>query len=78
MADPDWADPCAFAAWLRPLVAKLAVGQGVVRVRSGANRETQYGPADLKAAQTLLAQKEAECAAKNGACTGRRRAITFG
>ena len=77
-APSDWTDPCIVAAWLRPKVMALALGTGVVRVRSGANRETQFGPGDAKAAQALLASYEAQCAVKTGDTANRRRAIRFG
>lgn len=77
MADPDWTDPCARAAYLRPLYYKLLAEGGVVRVRAG-SRETQYQPADADKLAALLAAAESECAAKQGLTTGRRRAIRFG
>jgi hypothetical protein len=80
MADEpsDWDDPCIVYAWLRPKVMALRLGGAVVSVRTGANRQTDFSPADIKAAEAMLASYAAQCAAKNGDSKNRRHAIRFG
>jgi len=74
VADPDWTDPCAVLAWLRPQVYKVAVGLQVVTLRHGDTTTTfsQANKADLTA---LLRQLESECAAAQGLTTRRRAFI---
>lgn len=74
MADPDWNDPCAVAAWLKPQLHKVAAGGGVVTVRHG-DQQTTFAPADYQALLSLYRGVVAECARKTGATTGRRRAF---
>ncbi len=73
MADPDWTDPCAVAAWLKPQLYKVAAGQGTVQVRHGDNF-VEYGAANLQTLQSLYLQASSDCAKKTGA-PGRRRAF---
>jgi gpW len=78
--DPDWSDPCAVLAWLRPRYYALAAGGQTVLVRYG-EREVRYAPGnpgDADKLAALIRQLEADCAVKQGARTGRRRAFTFG
>lgn len=77
MADPDWTDPCAVAAWLRPQYYALAAGGTATRIVY-AGRDTTYTPADADKLLALLRTKESECAAKTGAKIGRRRAFRAG
>lgn len=76
-ADPDWTDPCAVAAWLRPQYYALVTGGAATRIVY-AGRDTTYTPANADALLALLRTKESECAAKTGAPTLRRRAFRAG
>lgn len=77
MADPDWDDPCAIVAWLKPQLFKVAAGQQTVMVRHG-DEQWQFSQANYSQLQQLYAQQVSECAAKNGTRVGRRRAFTAG
>lgn len=77
MADPDWTDPCAVTAWLRPQYYALATGGQATRIVY-AGRDTTYTPADADKLLALLRTKESECAAKTGTRVGRRRAFRAG
>jgi hypothetical protein len=74
MADPDWDDPCAVAAWLKPQLPKIAVGQGVVSIRHG-DEQTTFSNANYAALAGLYRTAVSECAKKNGSRIGRRRAF---
>jgi hypothetical protein len=77
MADPDWTDPCAVAAWLRPQYYALVTGGSATRIVY-AGRDTTYTGANADQLLALLRAKESECAAKLGAKIGRRRAFRAG
>jgi hypothetical protein len=77
MADPDWTDPCAVAAWLRPQYYALVTGGAATRIVY-AGRDTTYTGADADKLLALLRTKESECSAKNGTRIGRRRAFWAG
>lgn len=75
--DPDWTDPCAVAAWLRPQYYALVSGGTATRIVY-AGRDTTYAPTDSDKLLALIRNLESECAAKTGARTGRRRAFRAG
>jgi hypothetical protein len=77
MADPDWTDPCAVLAWMRPQFYKVQAGLQEIRILYAGN-DTHYGLANLPALQSLMRQLESECAAKQGATANRRRPIIAG
>ena len=77
MADPDWNDPCAVAAWLKPQLHKVAAGQGTAEVRYG-EQWVKYSQANYSALFTLYTDAVSQCAKKNGVTTGRRRAFVAG
>lgn len=77
MADPDFDDPCAVAAWLKPQLHKIAVGQQVIEIRHG-DDHTIYSQANYPALLTLYRDAVAECAKASGSTTGRRRAFIAG
>lgn len=77
MPDPDWTDPCAVLAWLRPQYYKVKAGVAELRIVYK-GRDTQYGAADIDALDRLYQQLQSDCAAKTGDSAGRRRAIRFG
>ena len=72
-ADPDWNDPCAIAAWLKPQLYAVAVGNAVVSVRHG-DEKVDYGAGNYPALMTLYRNAVSECAKKTGSKVGRRRA----
>lgn len=74
MADPDWDDPCAVAAWIKPQLHTVAAGTGVVDIRSGDNR-ISYGVGNYQSLLALYRNAVSECAKKNGSRIGRRRAF---
>lgn len=76
-ADPDWTDPCAVLTWLRPQYYRVAAGAAEVEIEY-AGRRTKYAAANIGALASLMSQLEAECARRQGATTGRRRAIIAG
>lgn len=75
MADPDWTDPCAVLAWLRPQYYRVAGGLQEVKIVYG-GRETQYGIASLEKLDGVIARLESQCAALEGRT--KRRAIVAG
>jgi hypothetical protein len=77
MADPDWNDPCAIAAWLKPQLYKVAAGQGTLQVRYG-EQWISYSQSNYTALLTLYNDAVSQCAKKNGTTTGRRRAFVAG
>lgn len=77
MADPDWTDPCAVLAWLRPQFYKVSAGMQEIRVVY-AGHDTTYNAASAEKLGDLMRRLESECATKQGATTGRRRAFKFG
>jgi len=74
MADPDWDDPCAVAAWLKPQIYKVGLGSVTVSVRHG-DEKVDYGPGNYQALIQLYQDAVSECAKKNGSRVGRRRAF---
>lgn len=70
MADPDWEDPCAVLAWLRPQYYKVVAGSHVVQVRHG---DTFTAFSDVNSTQlgNLMRQLEADCRVASGG-SGRR------
>jgi hypothetical protein len=72
--DPDWNDPCAVAAWIKPQLYKVAAGVAVVDIRSDGNR-VAYSQGNYPALVALYQQAVSECAKKNGSKIGRRRAF---
>jgi hypothetical protein len=77
MADPDWNDPCAVAAWLKPQLHKVAAGQATAQVKYGEN-QVSYSQANYSALLTLYTDAVSQCAKKTGGTTGRRRAFVAG
>lgn len=77
MADPNWEDPCAVLAWLRPQYYKVVAGAAVVTLQHG-DRQTTYSQANKEELGRVFRQLESECAAAQGSTTGRRRAFTAG
>ena len=76
-ADPDWNDPCAVLAWLKPQYYGVLAGAGEIRI-AYAGRDTTYGQANITELRALKLQLEDECARASGTTTGRRRAIVAG
>lgn len=76
MADPDWTDPCAVLAWLRPQYYQVIAGGSVTVIRHG-DEWTHFGPSDIKALENLMRTLENECAVAQG-LRAKRRAITAG
>lgn len=74
MADPDWNDPCAVAAWLKPQLYGVAAGTVVVDVRDG-DKRVAYGQGNYPALIALYRDAVSQCARKTGSSTGRRRAF---
>jgi hypothetical protein len=77
MADPDWNDPCAVAAWLKPQLHMVAAGQAVAEVKYG-EQDVKYSQANYSALLTLYTDAVSQCAKKNGVPSGRRRAFVGG
>lgn len=77
MADPDWNDPCAVAAWLKPQMHKVAAGLATVEVKYGDNA-VKYSVANHSALLALYNDAVSQCAKKSGTTTGRRRAFVAG
>lgn len=77
MADPDWNDPCAVAAWLKPQLHQVAVGAQVVMFRHDLV-QTTYSQANYQALLSLYRGAVSECAKKTGTSAGRRRAFIAG
>lgn len=78
MADPDWTDPCAVLAWLRPLRFKIKAGLQEIRV-AYKGRDIQFSQANIDALDAFYREVERDCAAKQGdPRTFRRRAFRFG
>jgi hypothetical protein len=65
MPDPDWDDPCAVLAWLRPFYLKRMAGETVQTVGFD-SRTVGYATGDLKTLANTIAQYEAACAKKQG------------
>jgi len=77
MADPDFSDPCAVAAWLKQVRINIAAGLQEQRiVYSG--RDTTYFASNPDKLDALIAQYDNACAVKNGSTIGRRRAFRAG
>lgn len=74
MADPDWTDPCAVAAWLKPQLYKVAAGTSAVSIRQGENQNS-FTQANYPALMELYREAVSNCAKKTGSKTGRRRAF---
>lgn len=77
MADPDWTNACAVLEWLRPQYYRVAAGQQTVTVKHGDDSVT-YSMGSVDKLAALMQQLRSECAASQGATTGRRRAFTGG
>lgn len=77
MADPDWTDPCAVLAWLRPQYYKVVAGLATVTTQHGDTTLT-FGQANKDGLATLMRQLESECAKAQGLTAGRRRAFVAG
>jgi hypothetical protein len=76
MADPNWSDPCAILAWLRPQYYRIAAGLQTTKVRfrhGDGEREVMFSQGNLKSLEELMSRLEADCAGR-----GRRRAIVCG
>lgn len=69
-------DPCAALVALRPTYMRALAGQSVQKALFR-DREVWNSAADLKEFGALIAQLEADCAARRGR-PGRRFAITAG
>lgn len=74
--DPDWTDPCAVLAWLRPQYYKAMAGGHVISVRHG-DTQTTFDQSNLPQLASLMRQLESDCAKKQGT-SARRRAFTAG
>jgi hypothetical protein len=74
---PDWTDPCAVLAWLRPQYYAVASGTAEVEI-DYAGRRTKYSMASITRLDALMRELESACARKQGVTTGRRRAFTAG
>lgn len=77
MADPDWTDPCAVLAWLRPQYYKVAAGRQTVTTVHG-DTQTTYSRSNLRELVAVMRDLEAQCAKAQGSTTGRRRAFIAG
>ncbi len=77
MADPDWNDPCAIAAWLKPQLHMVATGQAVVQTKYN-DQFVAFSQANYSALLALYNDAVSQCAKKNGTTTGRRRAFIAG
>jgi hypothetical protein len=77
MADPDWNDPCAIAAWLKPQLHLVAAGQAKAEIRYG-DRWVTFSQGNYSALLSLYNDAVSQCARKNGTATGRRRAFVAG
>lgn len=73
-ADPDWDDPCAVAAWLKPQLYSVATGGGVVDIRHGDER-VSYSQGNYQGLLSLYRSAVSDCARKSGTSAGRRRAF---
>lgn len=65
----DVNDPCALAAVLRRAYAQAVSGERETKVRfrdGESEQEVTYGPANVPALKTLLAQQEDACARQKG------------
>lgn len=75
--DPDWSNPCAVLAWLRPKYYLAISGGTAVSVKYG-GREIEYSSRfnNLPQLETLLRKLERDCAVASG--TSRRQVILAG
>lgn len=64
MADPNWEDPCAVLAWLRPQYYRVAAGLQKVQIRHG-DKAQAFGQADIGKLDALMARLERQCAAQS-------------
>jgi len=77
VADPDWTDPCAVLAWLRPQYFKAMAGLATVTLTHGDTTVT-YGQANKRELQAFFRELQSQCDAAQGVKTHRRRAILGG
>jgi hypothetical protein len=72
MIDPDWGDPCAVLAWIRPQYYKVVAGAQVVTIHDG-DQQVTFSQANKNDLAALIARLEADCQGRP-----RRRAIIAG
>jgi len=73
--DPDWTDPCAILAWLRPQYYKIVAGAKVIRTQHE-NSSVTFSEINSKNVAAVFRQLEDACARSQG--LKGRRAIVAG
>lgn len=63
--EPDWNDPCAALAALKPAYYQAMAGGVILEVRFG-TEWTKYSPANFDKLEALILRLEASCAKAKG------------
>lgn len=69
----DYDDPCALLAVYRPALARLELGEAIVRAKVGSSDEVEFRAARIEPLRARVRQLEDQCAIKQGNVRQRRR-----